>query len=490
MSAGIESLGIESLSAVLKRAGHEVMLILDEKTSFDNEKEVEKVLEKVKGFRSDLLCFSVFTETYAYALTFARICKQRLGKNITNVFGGIHVTSVPETVIAEECVDFAMRGECEVAILEFLQALEGKRTFENVSNLIYKDATGFKMNPVKSYIRDLDSLPFLDKDIFYSKIPALSKDYYIMIGRGCPFACSYCCNSIFHSLYGFEKNHLRRRSVANVIEELMIAKQKYKPHMISFMDDIFVLRPKEWLYPFLEEYKKKIDLPFYCQIHPSFIRKEIVVELIKAKCWNITVGVQSGSQRIRKDFFGRSYRNNPQGANSNEGIIEACNVIRHTKAFLTLDMIFGCPTETQEDVNASVDIIERIAPSRVTNFFLAYYPNTKLTNYAIEKGLLSKDIATKFMDGKFVTKDFIFKQAGEYIMDRASGKMYGEAQTKMQLVCIFRSAKIAKWFYGIIEAIPYPFILTVAKTLSILASLLNYDRRGYQRILVKFGKRY
>lgn len=93
------------------------------------------------------------------------------------------------------------------------------------------------------------------------------------------------------------------------------------------------------------------------------------------------------------------------------------------------------------------------------------------------------------MDGKFVTKDFIFKQAGEYLMDKASGKMYAEAQAKMQLVCIFQNTKIARAFYGILKVIPYPLILWVAKGLSILSALINFDRRGYQRIRVKFGKR-
>ena len=143
-SAGIENLGIESLSAVLKRAGHTVMLVLDEKTSFTDEKEIGKIVGTVKNFDPHLIGFSVFTETYAYALKFAQIFKQRLGKNITNIFGGIHVTSVPESVMESEWVDYGMIGESEAALLEFVEALEGKRTFENVSNLVYKDKNGFK----------------------------------------------------------------------------------------------------------------------------------------------------------------------------------------------------------------------------------------------------------------------------------------------------------------------------------------------------------
>ena len=67
----------------------------------------------------------------------------------------------------------------------------------------------------------------------------LAKNYLIMTSRGCPFNCSYCCNSAYNALYCHEKNHVRRRSPQNVIEELKLAKEKWKLRLVSFADDVF-----------------------------------------------------------------------------------------------------------------------------------------------------------------------------------------------------------------------------------------------------------
>src|SRR3989344_5475361 len=72
-----------------------------------------------------------------------------------------------------------------------------------------------KTNP-RDFIKNLDELPFPNRDLFplkkYISPPPYGRKnpYFIMItGRGCPFHCAYCCKNVFNDNY-------RARSPKNV----------------------------------------------------------------------------------------------------------------------------------------------------------------------------------------------------------------------------------------------------------------------------------
>ena len=108
---GRENLGIEYLSAVLKAAGHEVSLAYEYNLFGLNDNvfynpfgerffsQDRQVLKKIDDFQPDLLAFSVYTSTYAWACKIARTVKERIDTPV--VFGGIHATLVPEEVIKQ-----------------------------------------------------------------------------------------------------------------------------------------------------------------------------------------------------------------------------------------------------------------------------------------------------------------------------------------------------------------------------------------------------
>ena len=122
---GYESLGIEYLSASLRAAGHETALVIDpclfDEAGFWHSPALarifsyrEAVLRRVKALKPDLVGFSVFTDTWPWALDLAREIKKRTGA--MTVFGGIHPSSAPEAVLAEEAVDFICLGEGDLAL--------------------------------------------------------------------------------------------------------------------------------------------------------------------------------------------------------------------------------------------------------------------------------------------------------------------------------------------------------------------------------------
>jgi len=258
-SIAYESLAISILSAIAKKEGHSVKLLhtptlfKDGLTRefkrlarlFSNDKELYKQL---KAYQPDLIAFSVVTFDYQRALYYAENFK-KICPHTKIVFGGIHVSSVPEVVIVNEFIDYIVVGEGEIAFIEIIKHIEKGDSSDPIVNTWYrsKDNTIIKGRQI-GFIQDLDSLPHFDNEIWKDVFPV--KSYYLtMTSRGCPYNCSYCFNHYFRNLPAEKSNYIRRRSVKHVIEELIFYKEKYKIELIEFWDDVFIL-DKKWLKEF------------------------------------------------------------------------------------------------------------------------------------------------------------------------------------------------------------------------------------------------
>jgi anaerobic magnesium-protoporphyrin IX monomethyl ester cyclase len=303
---GAENLGLEYLSSFLKSKGHRVSLLLEPDTFGDqllNNHFLAKhfnldqqIVRRAQELAPDLIGFSVYTGNYAWCLKLSRAIKQRLPA-VPIVFGGAHTSSVPEHVLAHDWVDYVVVGEGEFALLDLVDHLAGGASPDRLSatpNLGFRLHGKVQVNPPRPYLRELDQLPLPDKELFLEKIPYLEDNYFILASRGCPFSCTYCGNDLNHRLYGSETQHVRRRSVENVLAELRGVKRRGRARLIAFCDDVFT-SSRAWLEEFLPRYRDEIGIPFFCNAHPASIDPGIAAQLKAAGCWMITMGVQSGS---------------------------------------------------------------------------------------------------------------------------------------------------------------------------------------------------
>ena len=134
--------GLGWLSAVLKRAGHQVGLIYLEKEIPEPE-----FIQQVKEFSPQLLGFSCSTLQYQFVKKYARAVKEELGLPL--VIGGIHPTVEPEPVLKEAIFDFLIRGEGEEPLLELVEALEQGRDFSQIKNLGFLKQGEVKLNSLR-----------------------------------------------------------------------------------------------------------------------------------------------------------------------------------------------------------------------------------------------------------------------------------------------------------------------------------------------------
>jgi hypothetical protein len=213
-----------------------------------------------------------------------------------------------------------------------------------------------------------------------------------MSARGCPFECTFCIHNFTRKATEGLGTYLRRRSVDHVMRELRaIVAARPQLKTIAFSDDIFG-PPRPWLEEFCARYKREIGLPWAIWAFPRMVDEQKVRLMRDAGLWAATLGIQSGSDRVRRDSYERE--------TSNDEIVDACRTFARHGVVRNLDFIGDNPYETVEDRLETLDLIGRLPKPFYFNFFsLTYFPGVDLTERALRDGHITpadvEDVAQK-----------------------------------------------------------------------------------------------
>lgn len=395
-----ESLGIEYLSAVLKRHGHKCELIYDPMLFNDVDLHIKhlaeifdstnRILESISQIKPGIIAFSVVSDNYPWASKLAEKIKERF--DIPIVFGGIHPTSLPENVILNPYVDYVIVGEGEYALLDLVEHLESGMNPKSIRNLWMKTQGKVIKNPVRGLIQNLDSLPFPDKELFLNKIPYGRYYYSLISGRGCPHSCTYCTNNFLKKIYCDQTNYLRLRSVDNVIEELEMATGKFNTKAVIFPDEIFPIN-LNWLKEFSHRYKKRIGLPFSCLSNPFFLNSKTINLLKNAGCAEISIGVESLDPVMNKKVLFRNITKS-----------KVKSVIRLLKkgGIRTVTFnLFGLPGQNISEIVDFADFYNQNRVDEVMVHWLRYYPRTDIIQIARDLDEIDDSTIGGIDEGKY-----------------------------------------------------------------------------------------
>ena len=370
-----EHQGIQSLSAFLKSNGYGAEAVFYEKGK------TEKVLAEVAARAPLLVGFSVTSMNFQWAVDLALRIK-KLG--IPVVFGGPHPTYFPE-FIETEGVDIICVGEGEYPLLELVQALESGADFSGIKNLRVKSGGKIFRNELRCLIEDLDSLPYIDREIFYrdSKLLAGFSSKRFLVGRGCPYNCTYCHNHELRAVYAGKGRFVRFRSPQNIIDEIKKVRNDYGMKTVSFCADTFTLYPR--LSEFLDLYKKEIGLPFFCQGRFNELTEEMVRKLGEAGCFYMAFGVECGSEPLRNIVLKRNM--------TDEQIARGSALLHKYGIKFIAYVMFGLPGETLEEALSTVDLLGRIGADSIAPTIYQPIVKTELWNYMVEHGLFEQNAA-------------------------------------------------------------------------------------------------
>lgn len=434
-----EFTGVMYISAYLKRAGHQVDLLLESEEGSD-------FYPKIEDYKPDLIAFSSMTGDHVRCLEIASEVKKFL--NVPTLMGGPHPTFFPETV-EHPAMDAICRGEGEEAAAELCERIDSGDDFSDVRNLWVKKNGSIIKNEIRPGENNLDNYPIPDRDVYY-KYPYL-RDYPtkpFITGRGCPYLCSFCFNRDFNRMYHGKVKMLRRHSVDRALAEIVQAKEKYPLKRIFINDDIFIL-DKPWMEEFLPRFRQEVGLPFACNVRANLVDEDRVRLLKEGGCFMVSFGIESGDYHLRKDILKKNI--------TDEQIYRSAELFRQYDIRMKTFNIMGLPDETVEKALKTVRINADIKVDYPWCSILQPYPRTELESIARSKGLLAEDFSLDSLNASFFSKS-VLRQPNIKQLIRIQKLFYIGVKAPWTIPIIARLAKLPlDGLYFILFALTYTY---------------------------------
>ena len=379
--------GIAAMSGVLKSRGHEVGLI----HVCDNLWELpttEQVLDRIEAFRPDIVGFSAMSQQYAWCKGVSRALRERR-PDLPQAIGGVHCTMVPDEVTADDLWDWVFVGECDDSFPELVDRMRdgGDRGTVPGTRIPKRfSPTGEVIaNPVGAF-PDLASLPETDYGLFDIDHIVGQKNGWmgLITSRGCPYKCTYCFNMEIVDLYRDEggarsvKDYLRTYPVERMVEEIRLLKERHPGIRTLIIDDDLFTLNKKYVHAFTKAYKESgVGLPYVVNAHVQCFDDAMAKALADSGCIILKFGLESGSDRVRREVLWR-YMTNAQ--------IEATTKHAHRHGLHTSAFVmFGLPKETREDIYETLRLCAKIKLGRFR--WAIFYPFPGTAGYTISKDL-------------------------------------------------------------------------------------------------------
>jgi magnesium-protoporphyrin IX monomethyl ester (oxidative) cyclase len=360
----------------------------------------EKILENVKQFQPEIIGITcLFTSQSEGMHNLAKLLKTNF-QEILIVVGGIHASSCPQDVMSDRNIDFVVRGEGEITMLELVKALENKNDVKKVKGIYYRENGEIKYTGDRSLNMNLDSFPFpayhlLNMKKYFeagrkgkgSREGASNKKYISLItSRGCPYECFFCS---IKNIYG---KVWRARSPEKVLEEIEMLVKKYGIVHFLFEDDNLTLdieRAKK-IFKGIIERNIKITWETPNGIRADRIDEELIKLMKESGCVSLTIGIECGDQ----DFLTKIVKKNL----NLQDVIKAVKIITKYNIPLNAFFILGMPGENKKTINKTISFARNLTRMGVyPEFNIATpLPATEMYEIAKKKGLLIKEDIAPF----------------------------------------------------------------------------------------------
>lgn len=364
--------GVMNLSASLKEAGHQT------EVAVGND---DYLLQEIKRVKPDIVAFPVITAYRNFMLRMAKKIKKK-GWPPLIVVGGYDCSFFPEVIEQDKNIDLLCRGEGNEALVELADCVDKKKDYSKIKNFWVRKGDKIIKNDIAPFV-DMNTRPFDDQEI-YRKYGFFRDIEFaqVMVGRGCPYRCSYCFNHKYQEMYSHvSKKYCSLRDPQRVIDEILVLKNKYRYKNIFFNDSTLGYN-KRWIIEFLKLYKEKVDLPFSINLCANEVNEELCKALADTKrCYLIRMGVEAGNEEFRTKTLRKTQTTNAH-------MIKAANLLHKHKLRVSYQFMMGLPGETLEMVEETLQLLVKLSAKnsvRAGNIFKPF-PKLDITEYGLSIG--------------------------------------------------------------------------------------------------------
>ena len=363
-------LSVLALIPALKKKGYAVVLI-DERIHRHALSRLERSLDKA-------VCVGISSMTgYQIQGGIAAVEVVRRASDVPVVWGGWHVSLLPEESARSPYVDFVVRGQGEVTFPELVQAIEDKGDLHQIPGITFKEngkVVSTADRPIIS-LEDLDPMPYecIDINKFHPHFSYLSS-------IGCPMSCGFCADAVVYKGRWKAMNPYRLADEVTTLSKRLSRKIK----SIYFIDNNFFVN-QERVVTFCQEIlKRNTRIVWEALGHPRQLARfdnEFYALIRKAGCYRILTGTESGSQEIL-DYINKK-------ATLEDTITFAKRCKQH-QIIPVISLMCGFPGKPLDDLRETVLYVNEV--KRVNNkvktkmFFFTPYPGSRLYQDAIKSG--------------------------------------------------------------------------------------------------------
>ena len=354
--------GLLQLGADARRAGHQVRVL--NLSAFP----WSRVHAVVRGLDADVFGLSCWTANRRGVAMVARTIKEHHPASVV-VVGGPHATPLAAEVLRHwPSVDLVTVGESDATLLEILARVDAREPLVDIAGTVFRDERGAaKRGPPRPSIDDLDSL---------ASIPDHFATHIAMTSRGCPWNCTFC---------GAETSWgrgFRAHSVERVVDDLAKSAARAPVKMVQIKDDTFTTNKKRVVQ--ICKTIRERDLKFFwsCDTRVDLLSDELLREMRLAGCQRLSLGVESGSQRVL-DAIDKKI--------TVAEIVESTTLAKRWGIKVRYFMMLGNRCDTAETFRETLAFLERARPHEYIFSCLSFYPGTRDFDDAEKAGKLTRD---------------------------------------------------------------------------------------------------
>ena len=339
-------LGILSLAAVLEQQGCTPSLVdlnrrfyeyADSVADSERDEFAHVAGSEIALRDANVYAFGSICSAYPLTIRIAKLVKV-LRPESTIILGGPQASVVSmQTLQCFPFIDFVLRGEAEETLPSFLNELGDQRNFNRVPGLTHRSPLGVQYNPDAPLVSDLDGLPspayHLTGELVGSHRASLE------LGRGCPFACTFC------STNDFFRRKFRLRSPERVLRDMRAIACEYGIRDFDLVHDMFTVdakRVKAFCRALIDSGE---GYTWTCSARTDCVNEELIEEMATAGCKGMFFGVETGSARMQKII---DKHLDPDRAH------EIIDIVERAGIRATVSLITGFPQETWSDLGETI----------------------------------------------------------------------------------------------------------------------------------------